>query len=90
MKTENIGLITLGGFAMVVLGLFLIPSKKTRDKQGSNSSANLVGSAIKSIKASVDSIATSEPTRLGKSIASTYSSGGSKRTKKAYKRKTKV
>jgi len=91
MSPENIKLSIIGGMFLVAIGVFLIPGR--RAKQGSSSSAsNSIEDASKSLKESVDSLASSDNIIFGKSKSSSYDSksGGSRRKcKKGGKRKTK-
>jgi hypothetical protein len=92
MNSENIKLSIIGGMFLVAIGVFLIPGRR-RAKQGSSSSAsNSIEDASKSLKESVDSLASSDNIIFGKSKSSSYDSknGGSRRKcKKGGKRKTK-
>ena len=96
MSPENIQFSIIGGMALVLGLVFLIPSVvKKRAKQGSSSSntaPTTVEDAVNSFKESVDSLSSDSPVMFRKSKSSSYDSksGGSRRRcKKGGKRKTK-
>jgi hypothetical protein len=89
MSPENIRLSIIGGMALIVGMVFLIPGNKKKDKQGSSSNGNSIESAAKSVKDSINSLASSSPIKFVKSKSSTLSFGGSQRNRRVSKQRTK-
>lgn len=93
MSSENVKLSIIGGMALIVGMVFLIPGKKLKiNRQGSSSSsnANSIESAAKSVKESINSLASSSPIKFGKSKSSSpLKFGGSQRNRRVSKQRTK-
>ena len=89
MSPENIRLSIIGGMLGLVALVYAMPGNKKKDKQGSSSNANSIESAAKSVKDSINSLASSSPIKFGKSKSSTLSFGGSQRNRRVSKQRTK-
>ena len=88
MNSEYVALTIIAVTGIFVALAYQLPAKVLKvNKQGS--SANDIQNIVKSVKESIESIATSSPILFGKSKSSYYSHGGSKRNKKGGKIKTK-
>lgn len=83
MSTENIRLGIIGGMAIITAIIYLLPGKhlKSTKKQGSSSNENSIESAVKSVKTSINLLASSSPIKFKKSKSSTLSFGSSRRKK---------
>jgi|LakMenE01Jun11ns_1017448.scaffolds.fasta_scaffold9899032_2 hypothetical protein len=90
MSPENIRLSIIGGMLGLVALVYAMPvKKKDKDRQGSSSNGNSLESAAKSVKDSINSLASSSPIKFGKSKSSTLSFGGSQRNRRVSKQRTK-
>ena len=91
MSSENVKLSIIGGMALIVGMVFLIPGKKLKiNRQGSSSNENSIESAAKSVKESINSLASSSPIKFGKSKSSSpLKFGGSQRNRRVSKQRTK-